>query len=463
MALNIMKDINSKIFRSYDIRGVYPDDLNEQTISLIGKAFAKLVKEKSNSQRPRVVIGRDMRISSPSLSGALVEVLLSHGVDVDYIDLVTVDAVYFAVGKFGYDGGIMVTASHNPKEYGGMKMILKGMTWVRGVELFEIIKQLSSEQVVPALGQKKLVDIWPDYISHVLSFIDQDKVKPLRVIVDAGNGMAGLAIPKITKQLPVQQTQLFFELDGNFPNRPSNPLSPDAAKSIAQEVLAQRADFGVMFDGDTDRLMLIDEQGRFIKADTTLALLVKHFLKKYPGKTAAYNVLCTKAVAETATRYGGKSIRTKVGFNNVSQGMRDHDGIIGGEISAHYIFRDNYYADSGMIAYLVFLQIISEANIPLSKLVEEFEPYYRGAEVNLEITDIDHILMQLKQTYAHGQIDTLDGITIDFGDWWFNVRPSNTEPLLRITVEAATKEKMELHRNELVEFIKEMNDKKTSL
>jgi len=304
-----MKAINPKIFRSYDIRGIYPDDINEHTASVIGHAFAGLVKEKSNDSRPRVVVGRDMRISSPSLSRALVEALLAHGVDVDYIDLVTVDAVYFAVGKFGYDGGVMVTASHNPKEYGGMKLVLRGMTWVRGVEVLDKINQLATKPEAPAvLGRQKSVDIWPDYVSHVHSFIDQGKIKPLRVVVDAGNGMAGLAIPKIAQQLPVQHRQLFFELDGNFPNRPSNPMAPDAAKAVGQEVLAQAADFGVMFDGDTDRLMLIDELGRLIKADTTLALLTKHFLKKHPGKTVAYNALCTKAVAETAAKYKMKLI-----------------------------------------------------------------------------------------------------------------------------------------------------------
>jgi phosphomannomutase len=361
-----------------------------------------------------------------------------------------------AVAKQDFAGGIMVTASHNPKEYGGMKMVLSGMEWVRGTEIQRVVEQLSSP-VNKESGKQVEHDIWGDYIEHVLSFVDLDKISPMKVVVDAGNGMAGLAIPKITERLPIEVVPVHFELDGNFPGRESNPLLPGAAEAAADMIKSEGAHFGVLFDGDTDRLMFVDELGNLIQADTTLILLAQHFLKKHPGKAIAYNAICSKAVPEFVEKFGGRAVRTKVGFINVSRGLVDNDGVMGGEVSAHYSFADNHYADSGMIAFVIMLQLLSAADKPLSELVAEFNPYHRGDEVNLTIGQTDAVLEKIKEQYSNAEIDELDGVSVHYDDWWFNVRPSNTEPLLRITVEANSKELMESNRQKLVEFIESLD------
>lgn len=452
----INMQINPQIFRSYDIRGIYPTELNEAAAYKIGQAFAFLVKEKSSASEPKIVVGRDMRIASPSLAQSLIDGLVEAGLLVDDIGLSTVDAVYFAVGKLGYDGGIMVTASHNPKEYGGMKIVLKNMEWVSGVDIQKVINRMP-EKGETSVGLKKERDLWEEYINHVLSFVELDKISPMKVVVDAGNGMAGLAIPKIAERLPIEVLPIHFELDGNFPGRESNPLLPGATDQAAAVIVREKAHLGVLFDGDTDRLIFVDENGQMIQADTTLILLAKHFLKRYPGKAVAYNAICSKAVPEFIEKFGGRPVRTKVGFINVSKGLVEHDGVLGGEVSAHYSFADNHYADSGMIAFVIILQLLSEIGKPLSEVVAEFNPYHRGDEVNLTVANSAMILDKIKEKYRDAKIDELDGVTVDHGHWWFNVRPSNTEPLLRITVEANNKEEMEKNREELVSYIKSLD------
>lgn len=448
-------EINPIIFKSYDIRGIYPSELNEDSAYAIGRAFAR------RSGAKKITVGTDMRSSGPILKRGLIRGITDEGVNVKDIGLVSIDAVYASVGKFGDEAAIMVTASHNPKEYNGFKMVLKNMEWVRGVELLDEVKNLpekvSDEKSLPAgrQGEVEEEDIIPKYINHVLSFIDIDKIEPFKVVVDAGNGMAGKIMPILTEGLPLNVIPLNFKLDGNFPAHPSNPLLPESQKEICETVVKEKADFGVIFDGDTDRLIFIDEKGNSIPADMTLLLLAKLFLQREPGVGIVYNVICSKAVPEMIKEWGGRALRAKVGYVNISTMMREEKGIMGGELSSHYSFRDNAYADSGFIAFVILLQLLSNHEQPLSEIVKPFFKYYKAAEANFEVKNKEAIIEKVKQKYSDGKQDFLDGITVEYKDYWFNVRPSNTEPLLRLTVEADTQELLAEKQKELTKVIAE--------
>ncbi len=444
-----MQKINPKVFKSYDIRGIYPDDLNEETAYIAGQGYAQLTGVK------KIVVGRDMRLGSPELSKKFIEGVTSQGVDVDDIGMVPIDAVYFTAGHFKYDGGIMVTASHNPKEYNGLKMTIidNGISMVRGKELYEFING-KEFAVSDKPGIVKKIDITEDYLKHIFSFIDMNKIKPFKIVVDAGNGMAGKIMPLIFKKLPCELIPINFELDGNFPAHPSNPLLEESQIGIKTKIKETGADFGVILDGDTDRLFFVDENSKFVPADTTLLVLAKHFLEKEPGSGIAYNAVCSKAVPTKVKEWGGFPIRTKVGFVNVAQGMKDNKGIMGGEVSAHYSFRDNFYADSGFIAFLTLLMLITEENKTLSAIVNPLKPFSKADEVNIEVNDVDEVIKKVKEEFKDGKQDELDGITIEYEDWWVNVRPSNTEPLLRITVEGDNQEILKTNQAKVVNYIK---------
>lgn len=445
-----MEKINPAIFKSYDIRGIYPDDITEDAAYLIGQGFANITKAK------KVVIGRDMRNGSPELAQKIIEGLTSQGVDVDDIGMVPIDEVYFAVGQYKYDGGIMITASHNPKEYNGFKMPLygdDGLSWLRGKELHDFIQD-KTFTAVATTGAVTERDITEEYIKHILSFAKLDKIKPLKIVVDAGNGMAGKIMPLLFKHLPGELIPLNFELDGNFPAHPSNPLLPESQKQITKAVVDEGADFGVILDGDTDRLFFISETGEFIRADITLLILAKHFLEHHPGAGIVYNVICSKAVPEKIKEWGGKAIRSQVGFVNVARAARENGALMGGELSAHYSFKDNFYADSGFIAFVILLALISEHEKKLSEIIADLGPYSKSPEINLEVGNIPEVIAAVKKKYADGAQDELDGLTVEYPDWWFNVRPSNTEPLLRVTVEGNTTTILEENQAILIDFIK---------
>jgi len=444
-----MQKIDPKIFKSYDIRGVYPEQLDEKAAYAIGRAFAK------KSEAKEVIVSSDMRLSGPALKAELIRGITDEGADVIDIGLVPIDAVYFAVGILEYSAGINITASHNPPEYNGFKIVLKDVKYVTGEEIKDDVLNLTGE-ISATKGQVSQKDILPEYIDHVLSFCDPSKIKPFKVVIDAGNGMAGKIIPMLEKHLPIKVIPLNFELDGNFPAHPSNPLLPESQKQIIKTVVNEKADFGVIFDGDTDRLHFIDEKGFFIPGDIGLLLLAKEFLKREPGKGIAYNVSCSKIVPEKVTEWGGEPIRSAVGYVHVSNAMREKDGIMGGEISAHYSFRDNAYADSGFIAFLILLQLLSEDGRPLSKIIAPLLKYHKAPEENIRIDDrgkIKQIIEKVKKQYSDGQHDAIDGLTVQYQDWWFNVRPSNTEPLLRITTEADSQKLLQDKLKELVNFI----------
>lgn len=445
-----MPTLNQKVFKSYDVRGIYPTDLTIETAYLIGQAYAQLTNTK------KVVIGRDMRLGSPELATALIKGLTSQGVSVDDIGMVSIDMVYFAVGTYEYDGGMMVTASHNPKEYNGIKMVVKHdgqLQYVRGKELFDFIQDKKFTDSGHS-GTVQSRDVMDGFIKHVLTFVNQKALKPFTIVVDAGNGMAGKVIPELTKKLPGTIIPLNFTLDGNFPAHPSNPLMPESQVEITKTVVERKADFGVIFDGDTDRLFFVTEKGEFIRADATLLILAQYFLERHPGTGIAYNAICSKAVPERITQWGGRPLRSKVGFVNVAQAMREGGGVMSGELSAHYAYKDNFYADSGFISFVILWMLISQHNKKLSEIVSGLIPYAKSDEINIETDETLKVITEVKQKYADGTQDELDGLTVQYPTWWFNVRPSNTEPLLRITLEADTPALLEEKKNEVVNYIK---------
>jgi phosphomannomutase len=440
--------VNPAIFKSYDIRGIYPTELNEETALKIGQVFVEYTGAK------KIVVGRDMRISSPVLYSSLVKGISSQGSEVCSIGQVPVEGMYFAVTHYGYDAGIMITASHNPKEYNGFKMIKKGVDSlsevIRGEDLLKLInKELEDKE---KFGEIKDLNIWEDYISHILSFVNLEKIQPFKVVVDAGSGMAGKVIPLVKEKLPIKIIPLNFELDGNFPAHESNPLLEESTKQIKEKIKEEGADFGFIFDGDADRVYLIDEKSNFIRGDVSLLFLASHFLKKYPGKGVAYNLICSKAVPEFIKKMGGVPIRSRVGFVNLMKASFENDGVLSGEVSGHYSFRDNFYFDSGFIAFLILLQVISESNKKVSEIADGFSPYSKSAEINFKVKDKEKILNKITKKYSDGKQDFLDGITVEYKDWWFNVRPSNTEPLLRLTIEADNDKILEKNKKALSSF-----------
>ena len=446
--------IESSIFKSYDIRGVYPSEINEEAAFGVGRAFVKYTGAK------RVVVCRDARISSQVLFEALVNGIIDQGADVYDVGQAPTECLYFSVGNYNFDAGIMITASHNPKEYNGFKMIKKDgdiINIIAGKDMEEMVTR--GEFKEEKKGEVKEKDMWGDYLRHILSFVDLKEISSMKIVVDASNGVAGHVISKIKDMLPVKIIPLNFEPNGNFPNHAPNPLEEGSIDGIGETIRKEKADFGFIFDGDADRVFLLDENGQLVRADATLLLLARYFLGKNPGMAVAYNAICSKAVPEFVRKWGGNPIRTKVGFVNVRAGILENNGIMGGELSGHYCFKDNYYMDSGMIAFSVLLQIISKdisasSNISkVSEIVKELSPYAKPSELNFKVQDKDSILERAKQKYSDGKQDFLDGITVEYENWWFNMRPSNTEPLLRLTVEANTQELLAQKQDELSSLI----------
>jgi len=447
-SLNML--INKAIFHEYDVRGIYPEDFNKEAARQIGRVFADYTKAK------KVLIGRDTRLSGQDIFDGLAQGLIEQGVDVFDAGLVPIDFVYSMTAKNGYDAGIMITASHNPKEYNGLKMFqYSGKPWIEWVN-GKTIKEIINKEIKLVVKQGKIekVDYWQKYIEHIFSFVDKEKIKPFKILIDAGNGAAAKVIPLIEKYLPCKIIRHFFKTDGTFPDRLLNPVEIEVAKKIGEEVVKEKADFGVAFDGDSDRIVLIDENGEPLLGDSQILLLAKEMLKKEPGATIVYNVGISRIVPETITKMGGKYIKTRVGFCYNMKALIENQGIVSGELSCHFAFRDNFYADSGFVALLILLEIISQENKPLSEIVKEYRVYYKIHEPSVKVMDKEKTFAILKEKYADGRIDEMDGVTIEYPDWWFNVRPSNTEPVIRLTIEAKTKELLEEKLREIKSFIK---------
>ncbi len=444
--------IDASIFKAYDIRGTVPDQLNADVAYKVGAALAAYLKPTS------IAVGRDMRLSSDDLFENVAKGINDNGVDVIDLGRISTDGLYFAVGKYGFDGGLMITASHNPKEYNGFKICRKEAVPLSGKEgLDQLLALIQEDRYLTKSASKGMIirkDISEDYAHHCLSFIDISKVRTYKVVMDAGNGMAGLTVPPVIKKLPIDVTPLYFELDGSFPHHPASPIELENLVDLQKKMAEVKADFGAAFDGDADRMFLLDKEGNQVGGDMVTALVAKSFLKKNPGETILYNLICSRAVPELIERLGGKAVRTPVGHALIKPLMKKYNAIFGGEHSGHFYFRDNWFADSGLIAFLVCLELMSVENRPLHDLIADINPYFRSGEINSRVDDIQNKIEEVAKEYQSGKQDRLDGLTVGYDDWWFNLRPSNTEPLLRLNVEANSEELLKKKTEELLKVIR---------
>jgi len=448
--------VNPDIFKAYDVRGTYPDQVNEDAARAIGACFVVYLQAK------RIAVGRDMRLSSPSVAQAFIEGAVSQGCDVVDYGMIATDMLYFAVARDGHDGGVMVTASHNPKQYNGMKMVRKEAFPLSGEAGISDIRDMIAADAVPApvavRGTVTTSDVLDAYVEHVMSFIDPSVIKPFNTVLDAGSGMGGLVAPKLFEKLACKTTRLCFEIDGRFPNHEANPLIDENRVDITERVLAEKADIGIAWDGDADRCFFIDGSGEFISGDFVTALLAEAFLLKAPGSTIVYDLRASYAVRDIVAAHGGTSLMNRVGHAFFKRRMRETNGIFGGEVTGHYYFRDNFYADNGFIPALLILELMSKKGKSLRDLLEPLRAkYFISGEINTKLSSMAAVqpkLDQIAAKYADAHQYTLDGISCEYPDWHFNVRASNTEPLLRLNLEAQTPEVMAQKRDEVLALIR---------
>ena len=445
--------LEPKVFKAYDVRGIYPGELDEEGAYAIGRAYAEQFEPAT------IAVGRDMRLSSPTMQEAFVRGAAEAGVDVLDIGMIGTEMLYYAVGELGLDGGATITASHNPKEYTGAKIVRRGALPVGGDSgLLEIRDRALSLADVPegqTPGRVETRDVYPGFVDKVLSFIDPGAVKPLRVVIDAANGMAGAMLAPTLERLPVDAVRCFFEPDGSFPDHQPNPLLPENREFIVRKVVEEGADLGIAFDGDADRCFFVDDTGDFVPGDFVTALLAESMLEKEHGGTIIYDVRASWAVRDIVARLGGTALPNRVGHAFIKLRMREVDAVFAGEVSGHYYFRDFYQADSGTIPALLMLELVSKRGRRLSELLRPFrERYFLTGELNTPVADVALTLQRLKEHFAdQGEVSHLDGISITAEDWHMNVRPSNTEPLLRLNIEALEPELMERKRGEALPVI----------
>ncbi len=444
--------LDPKVFKAYDVRGVYPSELDEDGAYAIARAYVEELGTR------RIAVGRDMRLSSPAIAAAATRGATEGGADVVDIGLAGTEMLYFAVGSLDLDGGIAVTASHNPKQYTGMKIVTRGALPVGGESGLPEVRDraLRGFGDVTRRGTVTAHDLLPAYVDRVLSFADTAAIGPLRVVVDAANGMGGVMLPPVLERLPIEAVRCYFEPDGSFPNHEPNPLLPENREFIVSKTLAERADFGVAFDGDADRCFFVDDRGEFVPGDFATALFAETILAREPGAKVIYDVRASWAVPETVERAGGVPLVNRVGHAYIKHRMRAEDAAFGGEVSGHYYFRDFCQADSGVIPFLLMLEIVSRRGQPLSEILRPFrERFFITGEINTPVADVPSKLEELKARYGReGTVSELDGVSVDAGEWHFNVRPSNTEPLLRLNLEARSRELMERKRDEVLAVIR---------
>src|ERR1051325_7574097 len=442
--------INTDIFKAYDVRGLYPGEINEEVARLIGRGFVTYLGAK------KIGVSRDMRVSSPGIAAAFIQGAREQGADVVDYGMLGTDMLYFGVVNDGLEGGAQITASHNPKQYNGIKMVRTGAQPLSGEQgLGEIRDMIVNDTLPPAAATQGSVsprNIIFEYIEKVMSFIDPSVIKPFTVVLDAGSGMAGLVAPLLFDQLPCRTTKLCFDIDGTFPNHEANPLLEENRRDITEEVVRQKADIGIAWDGDADRCFFIDGSGEFISGDFVTALLAEAFLIKVPkGATIIYDLRASHAVKDTTARYGGRALMNKVGYAFIKQRMRKEDGIFAGEVTGHYYFKDFYYADNGFIPALLVLELMSKKNATLHDLLAPYrERYFISGEINTKLASMDDVpakLAAIEAKYPDATIQHIDGVSVDYPDWHFNVRASNTEPLLRLNLEADTPAMMQAKRD----------------
>jgi phosphomannomutase len=440
------------IFKAYDIRGVVPDQLDASVARAVGSAFARF------TGAPRILVGRDMRPSGEELAAALAEGATGAGADVVDLGLASTDLVYYAAGHLDAPAA-MLTASHNPAKYNGIKLCLAGAKPVgQDTGLSEIKAMVAGDEVrTGGGGTATTLDLLQEYAAHVRSFADAEVLRPLRVVADTANGMGGLVAPAVFSELPFELEILYPELDGSFPNHPPDPIQPENLKALQARIRETDADVGLAFDGDADRVFLVDERAQPLSGSTTTALVAKAMLAKHPGAKIIYNLICSKAVPEVIRESGGEPVRTRVGHSFIKAVMAETGAVFGGEHSGHYYFADNYRADSGLIAAMLVLEELSKSSEPLSELRKPLERYANSGEVNVEVDgDPNEVIDRVAAAFAGADHERVDGLTVDFGDWWFNLRPSNTEPLLRVNLEAPDPPSCEKHLSEVLALVKEV-------
>ena len=448
--------INPSIFKAYDVRGLYPSEVTEDLFHQLGRAFVAYLGP------GKYGVTRDMRVSSPSLTKAFIDgAVMQGGSIVDY-GLVGTDQMYYAVAADGLDGGAMVTASHNPGQYNGCKMVRKEAFPLSGEAGIKEMKEMILADAIPPApakpGSVEHRDIMDRYVEHVLSFVDEASIKPFNVVLDAGSGVAGIVAPRLFDRLPCKTRRLCFEVDGTFPNHEANPLIEENRQDITAEVIKLKADVGIAWDGDADRCFFIDGTGEFIAGDFITALLAEAFLIKSPGQTIIYDVRASYAVKDIVAKYQGKALMNRVGHAFIKRRMREENAVFGGEVTGHYYFRDNFYADNGFIPALMILDLMSKKSMSLHDLLKPLrEKYFISGEINTKVASMDIAakkIEELKKRYASGNPYDLDGVSAEYPDWHFNVRQSNTEPLLRLNLEGLTPEIMDKRRDEVLGIIR---------
>ncbi len=448
--------INTSIFKAYDVRGLYPSEVNEDAARLIGRGFVSYLGAN------RIAVSRDMRLSSPSVAAAFIEGAREQGCDVVDYGMLATDMMYFAVARDGHDGGAQITASHNPKQYNGIKLVRREAFPLSGEAGIGDIRDMIQNGTLPpptvSAGALTQQGVFEDYVTHVMSFIDPSVIKPFNIVLDGGSGMAGLVAPALFERLPGRVTTLCFDVDGTFPNHEANPLIEENRRDITERVIRDKADIGIAWDGDADRCFFIDGTGEFIAGDFVTALLAEAFLIKHPGAKVVYDVRASYAVKDVVAQYGGTALMNRVGHAFFKRRMREEEAIFGGEVTGHYYFRDNFYADNGFIPALLILELMSRKGQTLAELLEPLRAkYFISGEVNTKVSDMSVVqekLDGLAAKYTGGATYTMDGFSAEFPEWHFNVRGSNTEPMLRLNLEATSQQMMEEKRDEVLEFIR---------
>jgi phosphomannomutase len=448
-----MTRIEPGIFKAYDIRGLYPDELHGEVARRVGRALVEYLGAR------KIAVGRDCRLSSPELAAAFIEGVRSQGCAVVDIGVVSTDMLYYQVARHELDGGAIVTASHNPAQWNGLKLVRRGALALSGDAGIKEIREWLGEgrfADTPS-AEGALEEAFPreDYARHCLSFVDVGAIPPLKVVLDTANGMGAVGAEAIFESLPVDTVRMYFDLDGTFPNHPADPLLEENRRDIVERVVAERADLGIAWDGDADRCFFIDDTGAYVPGDFVTALLGEAFARKEPGARIVYDVRASRSVPERVKAAGGVPLVNRVGHAFFKKRMRDENAVFGGEVSGHFYFRDNWFVDNGMIPALLVLERLGREGCKLSELVAPLrERYHISGEINSRVSDVERALALIEERYGDGRITTLDGISVDYDTWHFNVRPSNTEPLLRLNLEAGSPEDMQARRDEVLALIR---------
>ena len=450
-----MQTIDETVFKAYDVRGLYPSQINEDLARHIGRAFVAFLDAK------RIAVSRDMRVSSPTLSAAFIDGARTQGADVVDFGMLATDMLYYAVARDHFDGGAQITASHNPKEYNGVKMVrqqafpLSGDAGISDIREMILADQIPTPTAYGSLREQQVLD---DYLEHILSFVDLGTLRPFRLVLDAGSGMGGLVAPALFDRLPFQTTTLCFDIDGTFPQHEANPLIARNRRDLVQQVKEDDADVGIAWDGDADRCFFVDGDGEFVSGDFITALLAEAFLRKEAGANIIYDVRASHAVKDTVTAFGGSPLMNRVGHAFFKRRMREEDAAFGGEVTGHYYFRNNFFADNGFIPALLVLELMSVKNMTLKQLLAPLrQKYFISGEINTEMPDMNAVkstIERIKNAYQDGKTYEMDGVSVEYSTWHFNVRPSNTEPLIRLNLESNSQISMETRRDEVLALIR---------